>query len=308
MDLAGMSHTSSITSIAFGSRVNTFATGTVSGEIKVWDLTDYACQSMTRESKSGSVLSLCVMANDTLLLSGWENGFLRCHDLESLNRLVWYVPEAHRGGTTSIAACSEQDSQSRLQYIVTGGADGAVRVWRMSNRELVAQFTEHSKSVSKVLIDNMSPNIVHSVGQDCSVLTYDLKANRRVICHMTKGGVMTDMTQRKDSERELITCDTHGRLLHWDCDVRDPVFSVQDAGKMPLLRTCAISPSGRFLAFAGDDHVLKVLDVASSHIAGLGLGHCDTINTLAWTPDERQILTGGADNSLCIWNFFLGGQ
>lgn len=31
------------------------------------------------------------------------------------------------------------------------------------------------------------------------------------------------MTQRLDSENELITCDVNGRLLMWDCDYRDPV-------------------------------------------------------------------------------------
>lgn len=31
------------------------------------------------------------------------------------------------------------------------------------------------------------------------------------------------MTQRIDSENELITCDVNGRLLMWDCDYREPV-------------------------------------------------------------------------------------
>ena len=31
------------------------------------------------------------------------------------------------------------------------------------------------------------------------------------------------MTQRIDSEKELITCDVNGRLLTWDCDYREPV-------------------------------------------------------------------------------------
>ena len=65
-----------------------------------------------------------------------------------------------------------------------GGYDGAVRIWRLGNRELVTQYTEHTKGVAKVLIDNNRSNIVHSVGSDCSVLTYDLRAGRRIICHI----------------------------------------------------------------------------------------------------------------------------
>merc|ERR1711916_90709 len=69
---------------------------------------------------------------------------------------------------------------------------------------------------------------------------------------------------------------------------------------------CAVSPTGRFLAFAGDD--------GSEDPGGnirqrpsLGQGHSGSIKALSWTPDERQLVTGGDDHCLCIWNFYLGG-
>lgn len=65
--------------------------------------------------------------------------------------------------------------------------------------------------------------------------------------------------------------------------------------------------SGRFLAFAGDDQLLKVLEENSHQIISIGQAHSSPITTLTWTPDEKQIISGGADSSLCIWNFYLGG-
>lgn len=47
--------------------------------------------------------------------------------------------------------------------------------------------------------------------------------NRRYRGHRTRGGAFQGMTQRIDSENELITCDVNGRLLTWDCDYREPV-------------------------------------------------------------------------------------
>jgi WD40 repeat protein len=215
---------------------------------------------------------------------------------------MWFINGAHRNGATSVAAHVD----GSVQYLVTGGGDGAVRVWRFSNRELVAQFTEHSKPVSKVLIDVHSPNIIHSVSLDSSVLSYDIKASRRIICHMVTSGSMLAMTQRRDSELELITGDSLGRLLHWDIDMREPVMAMQDPSKAAI-QACAVSPSGRFLAFTGDDQLLKVVDVRSGSVVALGQGHSGSVRALAWTPDERQILTGGQDMCLCVWNFFLGG-
>ena len=48
--------------------------------------------------------------------------------------------------------CTIFQMDSSLQYIVSGGGDGAVRVWKMSNRELVTQYTEHRRGVSKVRV------------------------------------------------------------------------------------------------------------------------------------------------------------
>mmetsp|Transcript_22022 Transcript_22022/g.36892 ORF Transcript_22022/g.36892 Transcript_22022/m.36892 type:complete len:701 (+) Transcript_22022:67-2169(+) len=298
-------HTSSITCIAFptadgsGSSALCFATGTESGEVHVWDLSDYTRLSLVRHPKSGSVCCLTLNDQDAVL-SGWQDGSIRC--TTAAGQLLWSIPTAHRDSTTSIASHIDPS----LQYFVSGGGDGAVRVWKYHNRELVTQYTEHRRGVSKVLIDIKSPNIVHSVGGDCSVLSFDLKAARRIICHIVNTGAMVDMTQRKDSELELITSDSLGRLLYWDIDIRDPVMAVQDPSRSTI-RACQISPSGRFLAFVGDDQTLKVLDATSHEILSLGQAHSSPILCCTWTPDEAQIITGGADSSLCVWNFYLGG-
>lgn len=302
-----VSHTSSISSIAFppaqpdqrGGGISYFATGTTTGGVRVWDLSDYSSISGIKFQRSGAVTCLVMVDNNTIL-SGWMDGHVMCTDVNG--KLLWSIPTAHRDGTTAIAAHVDPT----LQYFVTGGGDGAVRVWRYSNRELITQYTEHRKGVCRVIIDTKSPNIVHSVGGDCSVLSFDLKAARRVICHIINSGTMTAMTQRKDAELELITGDTMGRLLFWDIDIRDPVMAVQDPSRTAI-RSCSVSPTGRFLVFAGDDHILKVMDMRSNQIVSLGYGHSSPILSLSWTPDEKQIISGGADSSLCIWNYYLGG-
>lgn len=304
--LMTVSTTSSINCIAFPPApfpappsVFFFATGTINGEIRIWDLTDYACISALKVPKAGAVLCIAMVDSDHIL-SGWQDGSIRCSD--SNGKQLWYIPTAHRDGTTSIAAYVDNS----LQYFVTGGGDGAIRVWKYSNRELITQYTEHRKGVAKVLVDVKSPNIVHSVGGDCSVLSYDLKAGRRIICHIVNNGNMINMTQKKEAEYETITCDSLGRLLYWDIDIREPVMAVQDPSRS-VIRCCQVSPSGRFLAFGGDDQILKILDSVSHQIISLGQSHTGPILSLTWTPDEKQVITGGEDCCLSVWNFFIGG-
>jgi WD40 repeat protein len=211
------------------------------------------------------VHSLCCVEN-TYLLSGWEDGFIRCHDLATLSRQFWCL-NAHRNGVTSLCVTynlpagadasgtmlgsNTLTNNTNLRYFVSGGGEGTVRVWKLDSREPVTQYTEHTRAVAKVLIDCKCPHILHSSGQDGSVLTFDLRTNSRRISHLCTNTLMHSMTQRADSEQEVITCDNAGRLMFWDIDYREAVLSMQDPSRT-CIRCCCISPTGKYLAFAGN--------------------------------------------------------
>ena len=301
--IVGSGHTAEVTCMAISEpqegSATYFASGTSTGELRIWDIADYACLAVTCYPKSGAVLSVCIVGNHSVI-TGYEDGFIRCHDTGSLNRQLWYIPTAHRGGCTTLTAHVDKS----LQYFISGGADSSIRVWRLSNREMVAQYLQHTRPIVAVKIDDVNPSIVHSVGMDSTVLSYDLKAAKRVMSHMVTNGQLFGVTQRKDSERELVTCDNQGRLLHWDVDVRDPVVAVQDPGKLAI-KVCSVSPSGNYLAFAGDDQLVKVLEIGSTSVVSIGQAHSGSVTCLVWTNDERQLITGGLDTCICIFNFYL---
>ena len=59
-------------------------TGTVSGEIRMWDLTDYACLSVTKFPKSGAVLCLSLIDEDNILSGNVCRGVVVVKLLEML--------------------------------------------------------------------------------------------------------------------------------------------------------------------------------------------------------------------------------
>lgn len=124
-NIVNESHTSAISSIAFSSINNEhqqkqlvtagdrrgdhsacpdnptiFATGTKSGEIRLWDLADYSCIAACRYQKSGEVQCMSILTNDRLI-SGWSDGMIRCNDLHNLQQQFWFIPAAHRGANRS---------------------------------------------------------------------------------------------------------------------------------------------------------------------------------------------------------------
>jgi len=47
-------------------------------------------------------------------------------------------------------------------YILSGGEEGAVRVWGRINRKLLIQFHDHKKDVVSLFPDNQQAHIIHS--------------------------------------------------------------------------------------------------------------------------------------------------
>ena len=210
---------------------------------------------------------------------------------------MWKVP-AHRGKVTDVTGTE--------LYLVSGGSDVKVCIWSRRTHQLVMQFTEHIKPVVAVLPDLTQPHLVHSAGADRCVFTYDLKKEKRVVAHqMGKNavGAFTALAQRKDSEQELVTGGTDGRLLFWDCDIDRPVLALQDPAKSKV-NGLAVSPSGRFVALCGDDHHVKIFDLVRQALMAATLGHSARVLSLRWSPDEKQLVSVGADSCICIWNFF----
>ena len=70
------------------------------------------------------------------MIVGYRDGQLRCFDTLGAKAQIWDVSMAHKGAVTAIYA--DQN------YILTGGQDGAVRVWNRRTRQLLIQFNGKS--------------------------------------------------------------------------------------------------------------------------------------------------------------------
>ena len=63
------------------------------------------------------------------------------------------------------------------------------------------------------------------------------------------------MSQRKDSELELVTCGQGSPIYFWDCDQATPIAEIMYPYKV---LTIQVSPSGRHLAFGTETNEVFV--------------------------------------------------
>lgn len=126
------SHSACINDVAFGSESNQFVAIDEHGMLKLWDLGDYKPVLTLSAPKAVAGVCCTIAKDDGTVITGWRDGFLRCFDVKQRRAQIWEVANAHRGAITSVYADAN--------YILTGGEDGAVRVWSRSVRQLLVQF------------------------------------------------------------------------------------------------------------------------------------------------------------------------
>ena len=292
-DLSNMlyseAHSGPIKDVTYGNRSDQFLAIDINGFIRLWDSNDYVVIFRAQSKARGTA---CAMGEDGTVLTGWSDNFLRCYDPQTGN-LMWEIPNAHRGFISSL--------YMDQNYILSGSEDGTVRVWARTTHQLLTQFTPNRKTITRVFPDIVQPHQIHVCGLDRIISTIDLKLERKVVHHEIGSGTLQDMTQRKDSENELVTCGLGNAILFWDCDEANPIQSIPFNGQLNCIQ---ISPSGKYLAAGAQTSELYVFDIAQSRVITQGVGHSGAINRLSWAPDEKQIVTVSEDSSVAIWNFY----
>lgn len=410
-DLIEAGHTGAITAAAFHPRTSTaLVTAGADASIRLWDLNDYrsawamhaaaagphatavwaaecGCGSgfnmRSGEANTGAGAAAVAAAAtqglpcDTFV--GLSDGslrafFIRAGGVESgagpggrAPSEAWRVT-AHRSGVTCVTG--------NRAVVLTGGGDGRVCVWSRESHALLLSFSDHTRGVVGVLVDNASPEIVYSAGADRIIATYNLRAERRVRTHALPASdssactftALAQLPIAPGSERELLAATSDGRIFLFDPDVPDvhagavdvlallSNFRAENAGgadkdsiALPALKpgqarpelritTIAAAPSARFVALGTACGRLVVLSLSaigaappgsfrgpvnagtfvatSGHVRAALVSQASVMKvlavfngraaytTVAWAPDERQIIATSDDACLAVFNWF----
>jgi cilia- and flagella-associated protein 52 len=114
-------HAGGVVDVAFGKDSDSFVAIDETGCVKRWDLSEYKSTFSGGPPKNCRAHCCAIAKDDGTVMTGWADGFLRCFDSVGRKAMLWEIAGAHRGAITSVYADSN--------YILTGGQDGAVRVW-----------------------------------------------------------------------------------------------------------------------------------------------------------------------------------
>ena len=70
----------------------------------------------------------------------------------------------------------------------------------------------------------------------------------------------------------------------------------------PVVTAISVSPNGLFIAAAGDDHAIRIVELATGKTTATLIGHLDWVQCLEFSPNGQQLASCGNDGSLCLWS------
>jgi len=90
-------------------------------------------------------------------------------------------------------------------------------------------------------------------------------------------------------------------LTIWDFYQNKPIGEINLNTKFNAVK---VNNKGNFLALGSDEGEVWFFELPGFEFIGKSNGHSTGINQLNWSPDDKQLVSVGSDNSICIWNFY----
>mmetsp|Transcript_34624 Transcript_34624/g.98553 ORF Transcript_34624/g.98553 Transcript_34624/m.98553 type:complete len:614 (-) Transcript_34624:94-1935(-) len=260
------------------------------GLVTLWDANDYAAR--TRCAARTRSFPTAVTASEDIIVAGCNDGRLMAFDTQQGQNL-WHVDNAHKGGVTTAML------SSNVRFVLTGGAEGELRIWELKTRDMASHLKEHSARVTEVQV---FPNDQYAIScsRDRCLLTWDLRQQKRLTAHRERHGGINCLAVA-GNQTTVYTAGQERTLTTWDLRMADPI-NVQQMDEE--VQSVSLSPDGRFLATAGTGLVVKVWDMNIGKESSRGVGHSRAVQKVAFSPDGRQLVSVGLDHAALVWNLY----
>ncbi|KAF5349804.1 hypothetical protein D9758_010207 [Tetrapyrgos nigripes] len=299
---------SSVCCVAISPKGDQIVSGGSHGSLCVWDAASGE-QLKELTGHSGSVWSVAFSPKGDQILSGGEDSSVCVWDAASGEQLKELT--GHSGSVRSVAFSPKGDQ------IVSGGEDSSVCLWDAASGEQLKKLTGHSGSVRSVAFSPKGDQIV-SGGEDLSVHVWDAASGEQLKELTGHSGWVQSVAFSPKGDQ--IVSGGHDSTVHvWDVANGEQLKEL--TGHSGWIQSVAFSPKGDQIVSGGDDLSVHVWDAASGEqlkeltghsASGEHLkkhtGHSGWVRSVAFSPKGDQIVSGGSDLSVYVWDVASGEQ
>ncbi|KAF9910691.1 WD_REPEATS_REGION domain-containing protein [Linnemannia zychae] len=190
--------------------------------------------------------------------------------------------------------------------LASSNLDGSIRIWDVTSGGAGFDSQQSTLGVSKVAYSPDGQSILSS-HHDKTLRLYNADSGES---RLVLQGIPHDLSSFSFSHDglQVMTCEDKRTIRVWDIKTEECTLKLSDRGNV---ETVAFSPRGDYIAAAGCQDIIELLDNRS------GAEHCiledhdreggeysnhDDILCLAFSSDGNEIVSGGQDGAVRIWN------
>jgi len=289
-----------------------------------WGRLEYLCGRSERSIDAGTPLD-CVAVDSAwrrFATGGW-NGKLRLWDAAQGGLLA----ELPYGGSFVKAVAFSRDGR----YLAVGGSDqaGFVQLWDLTTNKLGAKFVGHTGAVVAVDFDRAGARLL-TASTDGTARLWNRETGTLLQTFHGHASAVTGAALSPD-EKTLVTTGQDGTAVVWSVDAESSRPAKDETGKeeKPVeiraflghkgpVRSVAFAPDGATVATCGDDKRVLLWRPAGIRPYRLEevfaenppappamrelVGHRAAVASVAFSADGKQLVSGGLDNALIVWN------
>ena len=134
------------------------------------------------------------------------------------------------------------------------------------------------------------------------MLTWDLRAERRLTMHREKHGGINEIALAQD-QTTIVSAGQEKILTFWDLRQAEANSYVELNEEVLSLD---LSTSNKYLATSGTGQIVKLWDMRamSRGPVSQGAGHSRNIVSVRFAGDDKQVISCSGDNSILVWNVY----
>jgi WD40 repeat protein len=188
--------------------------------------------------------------------------------------------------------------------VVSGGDDGAIRIWELDQGHEQAALTGHTDWVRAVAVTPDGTRAV-SGSDDGSVRIWDLDTGEEQASLTGHTGEVFSVAVTPDGSR-AVTGGSDKSVRVWDLATGQEL-AVLDGHRRPVW-SVAVTPDGARVVSGSGDGAVRIWDLTTETEQAILTGHAGEVFSVAVTPDGTRAVTGGHDGSVRVWDLLLGRE
>jgi len=290
-ELISTNHNKQVNDIVFPSGYNKLFVTCSEETIRVWNLNTN--KSLLTIRVPNMVCNAVQILNDgRSIISGWNDNKIRAFTPES-GAQMYAINDAHNKGVTAIAATSD------CTKIISGGGEGQVRIWDISQQRMIEAMKEHKGIVTCIQVMGNDKECVTS-SEDGTCIIWSLKTFCRV--QIIFSNTLFKAVCCRPDILQVIATGTDRKISYW-VTVDGSQIRELEGSKSGSIEGMDISPDGRYFVTGGKDKLIKVWKYDAGEVTHVGIGHAGDITSVKICPQQQWIVSVSGDGAIMRWKF-----